>query len=56
MQAGGEDDDFMPLSKERNFDDSPPKVLKKIVTKRRKAVDPPDRLELMVNGNISFSA
>jgi hypothetical protein len=31
MQAGDEDDDFMPLSKKRNFDDSPPKVLKKIV-------------------------
>jgi hypothetical protein len=28
----------------------------KIVTKRRKVVDPPHRLELMVNGNISFSA
>jgi hypothetical protein len=49
----------MPLSKKRNFDDSPPKVLKKIITKRRKVVDPtptPDRLEFMVNGNISFSA
>ena len=56
-QAADEDDDFMPLSKKRNMDDSPPKVLKKIVTKRRKVVDPPpppDRLEFMVNGNISF--
>ena len=53
-QAADVDDDFMPLSKKRNFDDSPPKVLKKIVTKWRKVVDPPDRLELMVNGNISF--
>jgi hypothetical protein len=40
-QAADEDDDFMPLSKKRNFDDSPGKVLKKIVTKRRKVVDPP---------------
>jgi hypothetical protein len=55
-QAADEDNDFMPLSKKRNFDDSPPKLLKKIVTKRRKVVDPPDRLEFMVNGNISFSA
>jgi hypothetical protein len=45
-QAADEDDDFMPLSKKRNFDDSPGKVLKKIVTKRRKVVDPPDRLEI----------
>jgi hypothetical protein len=36
----------MPLSKKRNFDDSPGKVLKKVVTKRRKVVDPPDRLEI----------
>jgi hypothetical protein len=40
-QAADEDDDFMPLSKKRNFDDSPGKVLKKVVTKRRKVVDPP---------------
>jgi hypothetical protein len=46
----------MPLSKKRNFDDSPRKVLKKIVTKRRKVVDSPDRLEFMVYGNISFYA
>ena len=43
--AADEDDDFMPLSKKRNLDDSPGKVLKKVVTKRRKAV-PPDRLEI----------
>jgi hypothetical protein len=55
MHAGDEDDDFMPVSKKRNFDSSPPKILKKIVTKRMKAVDhPPDRLELMVNANLSF--
>jgi hypothetical protein len=54
-QVADEDDDFMPLSKKRNFDDSPRKVLKKIVTKWRKVVDPPDRLEFMVYGNISFS-
>jgi hypothetical protein len=35
----------MPLSKKRNLDDSPGKVLKKLVTKRRKVV-PPDRLEI----------
>ena len=46
MQAGDEDDDFMPLSKKRNFDDSPPKVLKKIVTKRRKVVDPPRQVRI----------
>jgi hypothetical protein len=46
MQAGDEDDDFMPLSKKRNFDDSPPKVLKKIVTKQRKAVDPPRQVRI----------
>jgi hypothetical protein len=40
-QAADEDDDFMPLSKKRNFDDSPGKVLKKVVIKRRKVVDPP---------------
>jgi hypothetical protein len=39
-QAADEDDDFMPLSKKRNFDDSPRKVLKKVVTKRRKVVPP----------------
>jgi hypothetical protein len=44
-QAADEDDDFMPLSKKRNLDDSPGKVLKKVVTKRRKVV-PPDRLEI----------
>jgi hypothetical protein len=41
MEAADEDGDFMPLSKKLNFDDSPPKVLKKIVTKQRKVVDPP---------------
>jgi hypothetical protein len=56
MHAGDENDEFMPLSKKRNFDNSSPKVLKKIVTKWRKGVDPPDRLELMFNANISFSA
>jgi hypothetical protein len=45
-QAADEDDDFMPLSKKRNLDDSPGKVLKKVVTKRRKVVPPPDRLEI----------
>ena len=40
-QTADGDDDFMPLSKKRNFDDSPGKVLKKVVTKRRKVVDPP---------------
>jgi hypothetical protein len=30
----------MPLSKKRNLDDSPGKVLKKVVTKRRKVVPP----------------
>ena len=44
-KAADEDDDFMPLSKKRNLDDSPGKVLKKVVTKRRKVV-PPDRLEI----------
>jgi hypothetical protein len=39
-QAADEDDDFMPLSKKRNLDDSPGKVLKKVVTKRRKVVPP----------------
>jgi hypothetical protein len=39
-QADDEDDEFMPISKKRNFDDSPWKVLKKVVTKRRKVVDP----------------
>jgi hypothetical protein len=39
-QAADEDDDFMPLSKKRNLNDSPGKVLKKVVTKRRKAVPP----------------
>eukprot|EP00267_Zea_mays_P040560 XP_008680581.1 uncharacterized protein LOC103655638 [Zea mays] len=51
MQAGDEDDDFMPLSKKRNFDDSPTKVLKKIVTKQRKAVDPPRQQRLNVRCN-----
>jgi hypothetical protein len=36
----------MPLSKKRNVDDSPPKVLKKIVTKRRKVVDPPRQVRI----------
>jgi hypothetical protein len=45
-QAADEDDDFMPLSKKRNIDDSPPKVLKKIVTKRRKVVDPPRQVRI----------
>jgi hypothetical protein len=39
-QAADEDDDFMPLSKKRNLGDSPGKVLKKVVTKRRKVVPP----------------
>jgi hypothetical protein len=46
MKADDEDNVFMPLSKKRNFDDSPPKVLKKIVTKRRKAVDPPRQVRI----------
>jgi hypothetical protein len=46
MKADDEDNVFMPLSKKRNFDDSPPKVLKKIVTKQRKAVDPPRQVRI----------
>ena len=46
-QAADEDDDFMPLSKKRNLDDSPGKVLKKVVTKRRKAVPPPRQVRYL---------
>ena len=47
MHVGDDDDDFMPVLKKRNLDSSPPKMMKKIVTKRMKAVDPPDRLVFM---------
>jgi hypothetical protein len=56
MHAGDDVDDFMPVLKNRNLDSSPPKLMKKIVTKRMKAVDPPpDRLVFVFNANISFS-
>jgi hypothetical protein len=54
MQAADEDDEFMPLSKKRNFDDSPPKVLKKIVTKRRKVVDPPPPRQVRIYGQWQY--
>jgi hypothetical protein len=56
MHAGDDDDDFMPVLKKRNLDRSPPKLMKKIITKRMKAVDPLNRLVFMFNANISFSA
>jgi hypothetical protein len=58
MHAGDEDDEFMPVLKKRNLASSPPRMMKKVVTKRMKAVDPPppDRLELLFNANIPFSA
>jgi hypothetical protein len=54
MHAGDDNDDFMLVLKKHNLDSSPPKMMNKIVTKRMKAVDPPDRLVLMFNDNISF--
>jgi hypothetical protein len=55
MHAGDENDEFMPILKKRNLASSPPRMMKKIVTKRMKAVDPLDGLELMSNANIPFS-
>jgi hypothetical protein len=53
-QSGYGDDDFMPVMKKRNLDGSPSKLMKKMVTKRMKAVEPPDRLVFIINANISF--
>jgi hypothetical protein len=41
MHAGDEDDEFMPVLKKHNLSSSPPRMMKKIVTKRMKAVNPP---------------
>ena len=54
MHAGDDDDDFMPVMKKRNINGSPSKLMKKMVTKRMKAVEPPDRLVFIINANISF--
>jgi hypothetical protein len=41
MHAGDNNDDFMLVLKKCNLDSSPPKLMKKTVTKQTKAVDPP---------------
>jgi hypothetical protein len=54
--ASDNDNDFMPVMKKRDVDGSPSKFMKKTVTKRTKAMEPPDRLVFMFNANISLHA